>query len=157
MWRREDNVSEGGQSLLTIGSAFYAMGGWGWGGSLSAELSTLFENSHCSCVLSDEAQAGPSMWVTVNETFRAEFRPGFALTHRPSLHKARSLLVKPPILLPVARPGSKSSGPSLLKSSFTSLGCLRLPVNICWTVRQRTIHICDGDAADKLKWIISGK
>lgn len=130
--------------------------GVGWS-SLSAELSTLFENSHCSCVLSDEAQAGPSMWVTVNETFRAEFRPGFALTHRPSLHKARSLLVKPPILLPVARPGSKSSGPSLLKSSFTSLGCLRLPVNICWAVRQRAIHICDGDAADKLKWIISGK
>lgn len=32
-------------------------GGVGWGGSLSAELSTLFENSHCSCVLSDEAQA----------------------------------------------------------------------------------------------------
>lgn len=80
---------------------------------------------------------GPSMWVTVNETFRAEFRPGFALTHRPSLHKARSLLVKPPILLPVARPGSKSSGPSLLKSPFTSLGCLRRP---CKHLLGRPIH-----------------
>lgn len=160
VWGREDNGSEGGQGLSWLSRArFYAI--WGGGGcgwwSFERWIIYIVWNSHCSCALAGEVQAGPSMWVTVNETFRAEFRTGFALTHRPSLHKAQSLLVKSPILLPVARPGCKSSGPSLLKNSFTSVGCFCLPVNICRAVRQCVIHICDGDAADKLKWIIFGK
>lgn len=95
-----------------------------WGGSSSSELSTLFENSHSSCVLADEAQAGVSMWVTVNETFRAEFRTGFLLTHRPSLHKARALLVKLPILLSVVSQAVNSQGPRCWK-------LLHLPRCLC--------------------------
>lgn len=121
-------------------------------------------NPHPSCVLADEAQAGVSMWVTVNETFRAEFRTGFLLTHRPSLHKARSLLVKQPILLSTVSRAVNSQGPHCWKLHHLPR-CLYLPnpplVNICSDGPQWTTHICGwsvcvrlSDAADKLKWII---
>lgn len=70
--------------------------------------------------MADEAQAGASVRVTVKETFRAEFRTGFLLTHRPPVHRAHSLRVKVPILLSRVSQAVNSLG-FIVESSFTSL------------------------------------
>lgn len=60
-----------------------------------------------------------SMWATVNETFRAGFKTGFLLTHRPSLHKAASLGEAAHSSVHSERDGT-SSGPSLLMAASSS-------------------------------------
>lgn len=152
---REDKVRERvGSAFLVYLSACRPFVRWG---KFELWIIYIVWNSHSSCVLADEAQAGVSMWVTVNETFRAEFRTGFLLTHRPSLHKARSLLVKLPILLSTVSQAVNSQGPHCWKLLHLPR-CLCLPVNICSYGPQCTTHICGcvhvSDAVDKLKWII---